>query len=158
MPFADTIAELIDQHQARLEALTENVDDARATRQPSPGEWSVSETMLHLVGDVASFPREIRSALTGWNPPLVLDQASGMYTSLGAEDRSLAALRARLFEHLDATKAAIAGQSDEALGQTLQIEGFGDVAVGRWLRFNFTQHFSGHVDQIEAAIAAADQR
>ncbi len=154
MPFAETIAGLIDQHKSRLQALTESLDDARAARQPTPEDWSVSQTILHLIGDVASFPREIRKALAGENPPLVLDQASGAYTSLGAEDQDLASLKTRLFEHLDATKAAIAGQSDDALGRTLQIEGFGDVAVGRWLRFNFTGHFSDHLDQIEAAIKA----
>lgn len=123
MPFAEAIAGLIDQHRARLEAVTAGLDDARATRQPAPGEWSVNETLLHLIGDTASFPREIRSALTGTNPPQRLDQAGGAYTSVGAEDRSVAALRARLFANLDATKAAIAGLPDEALGNTQQIEG-----------------------------------
>ncbi|RLT39913.1 MAG: DinB family protein [Chloroflexi bacterium] len=154
MPFAEAIAGLIDQHRARLEAVTAGLDDARATRQPAPGEWSVNETLLHLIGDTASFPREIRSALTGTNPPQRLDQAGGAYTSVGAEDRSVAALRARLFANLDATKAAIAGLPDEALGNTQQIEGFGDVAVGRWLRFTLSGHFDEQIKQIEAAASA----
>ncbi len=66
----------------------------------------------------------------------------------------MTALRARLFANLDETKAAIAGLSDEALGSTQQIEGFGDVAVGRLLRFTLAQHFEDHIKQIEAAASA----
>ena len=154
MPFAEAITGLIDQHTSRLTGLLSGLDNARGAQQPAPGEWSVAETLLHLIGDTASMPREIRSALTGTNPPQRLDQAGGAYTSLGAENRDLATLQTRLSENLDATKAAVAGLSDEALGQTLRIEGFGDVAVGRWLRFTFSQHFADHVKQIEAAIAA----
>jgi hypothetical protein len=156
LPFAESITALIDQQEARIRALTDGLDARRATASPAPGEWSVAETLLHLVGDVADFPREIQKALVGKNPPLVLDQASGVYTSLGSLDEDVPALRARLFDHLDATKAAIAGQSDDALGRTLQIEGFGDVAVGRWLRANVTSHLTQHIDQIEAAIRATD--
>ncbi len=56
MPFAEASAGLIDQHRARLDALTAGLDDTRATKQPAPGEWSVNETLLHLIGDTASFP------------------------------------------------------------------------------------------------------
>jgi len=59
-------------------SLAESFSDERLRRQPSPGEWSALECLLHLIDlDRGVFPQRVRAIIAGQNFPAYFPDEEG---------------------------------------------------------------------------------
>ena len=149
MPSRDELIQGFQGLTARIDGLSDAIIANPEAALPE-GEWRVRDALSHLAASSNPVPRVLERAQGG--------EAGGMPSNdeqvAERSDTSPPDLIAEVKAGHEASIAAL-GAADEAL---LAVEiplGFrpGDIAVGDLLGMLVTSHESGHIDDIEAALA-----
>lgn len=133
---------------AALDTLLEGTPDARLLQPPAPGEWSIREVLVHMLG-----AQELVAARVA----LMLDQENPLLKSVSipkaGDDRSA---RQALGAYRESRLAMVARLSAIAPGdwwRTGQHEEFGTVTLLQQASY-FARHDHAHLTQIGAALDA----
>lgn len=149
MPSRDELIEGFQGLNARIDALSDAIIANPEAPLPE-GEWRVRDALSHLAASSNPVPRMLERAQGG--------EAGGMPSNdeqvAERSDVSAADLIAEVKTGHDASIAAIGGADDALFAVEVPL-GFrpGDIAVGDLLGMLVTSHESGHIDDIEAALA-----
>ena len=149
MATRDELIQGFEGLNARIDGLSEAIIANPEAALPE-GEWRVRDALSHLAASSNPVPRTLERAQGG--------EAGGMPSNdeqvAGRSDVSPADLIAEVKAGHEASIAAL-GDADEALFAVEIPLGFrpGDIAVGDLLGMLVTSHESGHIDDIEAALA-----
>ncbi len=149
--FAEAARKMYAGFDAELAACLEGMSEVEALRQPAPGEWSVKETLAHLVLNERELHAWITDLIVGderlsdanpTNVPARLAAATAVFSTLPA-------LVEELECHEAETVAMLAALPPEFM-----------VHRGSYWRLahiilQSPDHFQTHIGQIRAAIAAA---
>lgn len=149
MPGRDELIQGFQGLNARIDALSDAIIANPEAALPE-GEWRVRDALSHLAASSNPVPRVLERAQGGEGGAMPSNDEQVAERS----DVSAADLIAEVKAGHEASIAAL-GDADEAL---LAVEiplGFrpGDIAVGDLLGMLVTSHESGHIDDIEAALA-----
>ena len=149
MATRDELIQGFEGLNARIDGLSEAIIANPEAALPE-GEWRVRDALSHLAASSNPVPRMLERAQGG--------EAAGMPNNdeqvAERSDVSPADLIAEVKAGHEASIAAL-GDADEALFAVEIPLGFrpGDIAVGDLLGMLVTSHESGHIDDIEAALA-----
>ena len=149
MPGRDELIQGFQGLDARLDALSDAIIANPEAPLPE-GEWRVRDALSHLAASSNPVPRVLERAGGGegggmpGNDEQVAERA----------DVSAADLIAEVKAGHEASIAALADADDAVFAVEIPL-GFrpGDIAVGDLLGMLVTSHESGHIDDIEAALA-----
>jgi len=149
--FAEAARKMYAGFDAELAACLEGVSEVEAVHQPAPGEWSVKETLAHLVLNEREIHAWITDLIVGderWsdanptNVPARLGAATAVFSTLPA-------LVEELECHEAETVAMLAALPSEFMAHRGSYWRLAHIIL------QSPDHFQSHIGQIRAAIAAA---
>ena len=149
MPTRDELIQGFQGLDARIDGLSDAIVANPEAALPE-GEWRVRDALSHLAASSNPVPRVVERARGGEAGAM-----PGNDEQVAARaDASAADLIAEVKAGHAASIAALADVDDALLATEIPL-GFrpGDIAVGDLLGMLVTSHESGHIDDIEAALA-----
>ncbi len=147
-----TVRAKYDAGLAALESALDGVGEAEADMQPTPGEWSAKETLAHLIHNERHWLENFDDVIGGY--PRVADDWAGNST---IHTRATVSAYKTIRNLLDELKRL----ADEMVAYTAALPpDFISRKADYFLTINMLldgsiPHISSHIDQIQAAIAAA---
>lgn len=148
-----TLRDLLRQHVTELAQALAGLDDAVAERAPGPGEWSVHEILVHLLGPVGGGPlHDLRRILDEDEPTLAIDEG-GLHVTPGRRATPASALREMVDREYAALAVFVGALGARELGRRAHVPELAETPTGshptltQYLH-TLAIHFAGHIVQI----------
>lgn len=134
-----------------LRNMVEGLSEAQLAQAPEPGEWTLREALLHLLGAQQLLAARVDLILVEDNPKLesVAPEAVGV-----KEEMSTKEILERFAESREGLLARLEGLEAEAWWRTGQHTEFGEVTILQQASY-FAKHDQSHLPQMDAIRAAA---
>ncbi len=143
-----------DDSLSRLEACFKGVSEAEADREPAPGEWSAKQTLAHLIQTERNWIANLDDSVGGYER-LADDWGGNLPAHINATVKAYGTVRAMLDElkRLSVEMVAFLAALPDSF-----VERKASYFLNAAQALELESHTISHIDQINAALAAAKKK
>jgi uncharacterized protein YndB with AHSA1/START domain len=142
---------IYDESLTRLETCFKGVSEAEADREPGPGEWSAKQTLAHLIQTERGWIANLDDSVGGY-PRLSDDWGGNLPAHINATVAAYATVRGMLDE---LKRLAVEMVAFLAALPPSFVERKASYFIYAFQVFELESHTISHIDQVNAALAAA---